>query len=147
MELIPGRKRKNNGGFTLLETLIAVAIVGLIAAVGVSVFAFGPRSFSNQVNSLSNQYRVRDVARNISRDTRMADPDLVIAGQEALQIGEISYTFSNGSVFRDGAELASGIAIFEYALNDGRLSVMITSTDNGGESFSLSLDIYVRSLE
>ena len=144
MELKIKNKAKYSGGFTLAETMISLAIVGLILVVGVSVFAFGPRSFSNQVNSLSNQYRVRDVARNISRDARKADADSIIAVPEYLQIAGINYTFNSGSVYRDGIEISGGIETFSYTMIEGRLNVEISSTDSGGESFSLTVDILVR---
>ena len=131
-------------GFTLLELVIALAIMTVIVGACMSAFAFGPRSFTNQVNSLANQYRVRDVTRNVSRDARRTDLEDITVGAGYIVLGEITYTYSDESVYRNGTEITGGIKVFDYSLDGNRLTVEVESTENGSESFALTVDVYIR---
>lgn len=131
-------------GFTLLELLIALAVMTVIVGASVSAFAFGPRSFTNQVNSLSNQYRVRDVTRYVSRDARRTDLEDITVGAGYIVLDEVTYTYNDESVYRNGTEITGGIKVFDFTLDGNRLTVEVESAENGSESFALTVDVYIR---
>lgn len=134
-------------GFTLIETVITLAILGIIAVLSVSIFTFGPLSFNMQSNTLSNQYSVRHVLRSISRDARNVDSDEVSFSNGTLIIGENKYKLIGDSVFKNDSKISSGIDEFNVSFEENKVSVTVKSLENKGRSFSLSTDIYLRTVE
>ncbi len=63
----------NKKGMTLVEIIVAVAIVGIIATVIGNVFIFGSKSFKNSDTQSVNQMDVRLASAAISRELRYAD--------------------------------------------------------------------------
>lgn len=134
----------NSKGFTLTESIIALAILGIILVMGVSVFTFGPRSFNLQVNTLRNQYIVRDVLRGISREARSVDPEDISVSANRINLGEDAYYFDGDKIFKNGQELVSGIADFLVSFDGEKIDISVVSKENDGKSFHLNTEIYIR---
>jgi prepilin-type N-terminal cleavage/methylation domain-containing protein len=71
--------RKNNKGFTLVEIMIVVAIIGLLAAIAVPNFVQARQTA--RTNSCINNLRLLDAAKEqLALETNMADGAAVAAG-------------------------------------------------------------------
>lgn len=137
-------KHKKKNAFTLIELVITLAIVALITGAAVSAFVFGPKSFGTQVNWLSNQYRVRDLTRSISKEVRTVDKVDIKVKATSLKIGENTYSFSNETVYRNGKVFSTEIMEFTYSLDDDLFTLTASSTDKRGKPVSMTVEIYIR---
>lgn len=59
-------------GFTLIELVIVIAILGIVIYLGFSFFSFGNRSFSRGQDQSSIQHSVRMASRYITDEIRTA---------------------------------------------------------------------------
>lgn len=134
--------KKNSGGFTLTETLIATAVVGILAAIAIP-------SYNYYINSaqVSEAFRLMDAQRvntnQIHRTgscTAVAGTPDVLKGKYGLLTISGSYTPSEGLSCPSGCNLSytynsSGISdkiagkvVTAQILNNGKISKVVGST-------------------
>jgi prepilin-type N-terminal cleavage/methylation domain-containing protein len=138
------KTKYNSKGFTLIELVIVIAIVSIILVAAVSAFAFGPGSFSNQFQSLSNQYKVRTVVRTVSREARHLDASEIKITYDGLHIGDNVYFFEDGVIYKNNILFFDGIKIFDYSVGDGFLSLTVAAEETKGKDISMTVEINVR---
>lgn len=122
------RQRQSEGGFTLIEMLIALVIFGMITAAGVTLLTLTVRtqeSADRQLDSLGGLRRTgallnADLAQAAPRVHRNGDGQPVAAfaggnGGEALLMAFVRRGWEDDSVFRPSLQRV------EYRLRDGRL--------------------------
>ncbi|WP_161993100.1 prepilin-type N-terminal cleavage/methylation domain-containing protein [Sediminibacillus terrae] len=100
----------NNKGFTLVELLAVLALLGLIITLAGSVSWFGQKQYTNQLEETKQQSEVRLALKQITKDVRQADSLTVTNNQ--LELDEIVYRLEDGLLLRDGRMVAEGIADF-----------------------------------
>ena len=50
---------KDKRGFTLIELIIVIALLGVVIMMGFSILSFGYKSFNSQTDTTDNQSNVR----------------------------------------------------------------------------------------
>ncbi len=117
--------RKNQGGFTLVEIMIVVAIIGLLAAIAVPGFIRARKR--SQATAVLNDARVLDGAKDqYAIENNRTGTSSVTAGmlQTYLKPGSRLYTLATGS----GSTIADLVG-GSYSLGtfDGNISVDSTT--------------------
>ena len=67
------KQYNNKKGITLVELVIALAILGIVLTIGYNLFLAGLKSYGRQIDNADNQARARQVIRQLTREIRRAD--------------------------------------------------------------------------
>jgi len=135
---------KNRKGFTLVELMIVLALLGVVIMIGFSVFSFGFKNFNAQADNIDNQSKVRHAISDISKEIRKSDAtDITISGG-TINVGGEVYTLQGSNLLKNGNELDSGIKSFNPSKEGNKITLEITSQANRGSEFTLTSEIYVR---
>ncbi len=97
--LVLMKKITTKNGFTLVELLVAMAIVGIVAVAMYSLFISNSRTYENQEQALSLHQNLRVAMEVIQRDLRTAgfDPQIEqIFGITDVQSRDLAYVLSLG---------------------------------------------------
>ncbi len=133
-----------SSGFTLLELIIALAILSIIAVAVSSVFIYGPSSYSTQVGNVSAQHQARSVMRHISKDIRAVDKSEIEITNTGLEIADKVYKFADGKIYRNETVIAQGMDEFTYTFTDNHLFVQTKITNRSQKQYVLQSDFYIR---
>lgn len=86
--------KKNNKGFSLIELLITLAIVGLFSPLVFAIFVSGIEDFSTTSKYMSQQYTVMEVTRLIRQDVEEAkEIKLDVTEYYTKVVNEIEFVF------------------------------------------------------
>jgi len=93
---------KSHQGFTLVETAIAVAIIGLVAAIAIPSFRVARNSSLNKIKQ-SNIRLLNDAIQTWAMETLRSDDapikaavtNYIKGGLEALRVGDITVNLTN----------------------------------------------------
>lgn len=91
---------KDNKGVTLIELVVAIAILGTILASIYSFYLVGIKGFSRETTTATNQVSVRRASNDIAREIRRAvtiSPD-PLPGETETPANELNLTDSEGEV-------------------------------------------------
>lgn len=144
---------KNRKGFTLVELMIVLALLGVVIMMGFSVLSFGYKSFNAQADNIDNQSNVRHAISDISKEIRRNSADITIPGGaksgdvisgDTIKIDGIQYTLKENSLLKNTNELVSGIESFKTSIEVNKITLKITSQAKRGREFTLTSEIYVR---
>jgi type IV pilus assembly protein PilA len=135
---------KNNKGFTLIELLVVVAIIGILAAVG--VVAYNGYTNSAKINAAkSNQgavtkYIAAEIQKcNIGVEDKAMSDNLVCAGRTSATIITAAVTalsdFKNSHTpaclgVTDGTTVPAGSAATCLASGKGYTTIIVDATDS-----------------
>src|SRR5690554_1071819 len=118
----------NNKGFSLIELIIAMALVAMVTAVAYGVYISGITSFSRESANVSNQAGVRQALSYISKEIRKAN-EVNISG-DTLILDGFEYELVDNIIKKDNNNMFYNIAEFS-AIKDGtKLKLEIMSTPN-----------------
>ena len=135
---------KNRKGFTLIELMIVLALLGVIITSAFSVFSFGFKSFNAQTDNIDNQSKVRHAINDISKEIRrISAPVITISGAE-IDVDGVVYKLQGSTLMKNGNELVSGIKSFNPSILDKKITLKLTSQAKRGREFTLTSEIYVR---
>jgi prepilin-type N-terminal cleavage/methylation domain-containing protein len=141
------KQYNNKKGITLVELVIALAILGIVLTIGYNLFLAGLKSYGRQIDNADNQARARQAIRQITREMRKAD-QIDIIDENNIKIDESLYSFDKNSytILKDGNVFVTGIRSFKTELveADFRIKIEITTLANGGKEVTLSSYLSVR---
>jgi prepilin-type N-terminal cleavage/methylation domain-containing protein len=141
------KQYNNKKGITLVELVIALAILGIVLTIGYNLFFAGIKSYGRQLDNADNQARARQVIRQLTREIRRAD-QIDIIDDSTIKIGDTLYSFQNSThtLLKDGSEFVAGIRSFKTELieSDPGIKIEITTMANSGKEVTLSSYISVR---
>jgi prepilin-type N-terminal cleavage/methylation domain-containing protein len=130
--------RGQQGGFTLVELLVVMVLLGIVGGIVVNAVTVSLRSASHTTARIAAQHELEVALQRISRDLRAADP-LVLSTTDDWE------TDLGAEIDRDGSR-----RVVQFALTavDGQQNVvqidsgqtLITEVDNGTEPIFRYLD-------
>ncbi len=130
---------KNKKGFTLIEVLLAVLLIGVASMLMYSFFGQGLNLYTLESESAERQANIRQIMSDITNKARLTEPENITYETGTLNIGDYAYTFSGGQVLRDGTAIAKDISSFVVTIDSGILEVDITNTSGDRLTTSISL--------
>lgn len=156
---------KDDKGFTLIEVVVAIAI---LAAVILSIMSFqvsGVKGFARESTTAINQTKVRRASNDIIRELRRASTSKINLGALELNYSDgkrtrIFYDTSSESIIMSysikepsgtytdlyTSVLVEGISTFTYSITGKKVSIKIESNENSeGTTYKLETKITIRS--
>lgn len=131
---------KNRKGFTLIEMLIVVALVGAVSLLMYSFFGQGFSLYAAESKSADEQTSLRQVLSDITNKSRLTKADEITANAGILTVGTYVYKLDGGKITRNGAAIASGITSFSVNKTGDLLEIGLKSAS--GKSISTSVSLF-----
>ena len=127
----------NKKGMTLVEVIVAIAIIGIISTVTANVFIFENRSFKRADTKSVNQMGVRLAAQVINKELRYASDIKLLASNNFEDEYEYIYLDEQSNKImikrsgtKEGVELLKGKQTFDevnFTVKEGLLKVSVES--------------------
>ncbi len=124
------RRAANQNGFTLIEMLIALAVLGIIIGITYAAVVQGLRVQSGQEAATSAQARLRRVSEVFTQEVRSA-----VLGA----IGNVPYTSSSNAVSFLLLDGGAGFQVTDIDAASNNIDVMASVSDLGGSGSQLML--------
>lgn len=159
---------ENNRGMTLIELVVAIAILGVILLAIYSFMNTGVKGFAGETTTANNQAQVRRVSNNIGREIRRAESVAVVTVGEGLNKLVLTYPpdgikteyrledniikadyYDVDDNYSYTSELARGIKKFDIDVADEAgiilVEINIESVENArGKTYKLKTKITIR---
>ena len=132
------RKKQNNGGFTLVEFVITIAIASMITLAATTMLLLGLRihhktsTLTAQQNAISMLYTAMDTIASENRAAIANDAASVTAGGTVIE-----YNAGEKTVYLNGTAFASNIDGFHAKKENNLLTIQITTEQNHEYNFSV----------
>ena len=136
----------NKKGMTLVELLVAIAVLGFVLAGVTTIVSFASKFFSEEDSSIVRQENLRIVTVNFEKDIRKSDQN-VTENSGCVLIGSITYCLVNNEITRNDVIIAKEIDTFDVNLAaDGTYLdlLVITTPDERGKTAQAETRIYLR---
>lgn len=127
----------NSKGFTLIEIIVTIVIVGIIGGIAALIITQGVRAYSDQAVRSDVHYQARLAMERMAREIRTvrSRADVTAMLTNDLQFVDISgntvrFNLAGTDIQRSGAVLASNISAlaFTYYENDGTTAAATSAT-------------------
>lgn len=146
--------RSAQAGFSLLELLVAVALIAVVAALAYGVLFQGLSNFTAESETVEAQSNVRYGLTYLSRQIRKGGTISVDDhdGVTWLNIGNYHYYISRDKVIEQAGDdaanatpLVAGIGSMSVSKNGTQVTITINSqADSRGNTVTETMDIYLR---
>jgi prepilin-type N-terminal cleavage/methylation domain-containing protein len=124
---------RNKKGMTLIELLLALAIVSVVMAAAFTILATGMKTYNIDKNSSIGQGSLRGAMITITKTVRKAPAGAAsITGIKVLTVSSKSFTIDSGNLKYGGVVIANNIASIYADYTDATHTVIqvdLTSTD------------------
>lgn len=126
---------KGNRGFTVIELVVVLGLIGLVLSLIFSPIIFSYKSFHKQSQSISNVANVRRAINYLTREIRKADE--IVAGENSITLDSTVYEVYEGILYKEGQEFIEGIGKLEVSEimdnENRRIGIKIKIAANGGQ--------------
>jgi prepilin-type N-terminal cleavage/methylation domain-containing protein len=143
-----------NGGFTLIEMMISMALIAVIAALAYTVLFQGISHFTAESEEVEAQSNVRYALSYLSRQIRKGESVSVVdpynAYGAALCVDDTYYYYHGQMVYEKRPSgspipLVAGIAAMNLSQSESRITMTITSiADSRGHTVTETMEIFLR---
>lgn len=140
---------KNNKGMTMIELLVAFALLSLVLLLIGNVHLSGQKQYTDQTKQISDQANVRLAAKVMTQDIRSASPTTVSVDNGVLIIDDIQYKYNSAeqAIYKDDSPFVTNIKEFVPTKRGDKITLKMISTtvpNQKDHSASLTTDIYLR---
>lgn len=149
---------KNKRGYTLLEVMIAVALLAIVVGMGYAIYVMGFRAYIMSTTRMEVQQNVRSAASFIQRRLLTAAADDVeeryINGLKTLKIGNECFNLKDGTLrvnlncsnpASTPNPLAEGISEFDFVIEGRRVKVELAAGQEGEDDyFKVEFEVLLR---
>nr|MBO2493265.1 hypothetical protein [Clostridia bacterium] len=150
--------RKGKKGYTLLEVMIAVALLGVVVSMGYAIYLMGVRSYIMSTKKMEVQQNVRSAASFIQRRLLTAAAndveEIYHNGLKTLRIGDECFNLKDGTLrvnlefSKPGPHfnpLAEGISHFDFSIDGRRVKVELAGGQEGEDDyFRVEFEVFLR---
>lgn len=135
--------RLNKKGITLVELLLAMAILGVVVAVTFTVLTAGIKTYNLNYKSTVGQQELRSAMIKITKQVRnAASGSVAITGTKVLTVSSKDFTVSSGSLLYDGKTLAQNMASISADYTDtGHKTIQVDLTTSDGNTLSTQIRV------
>jgi len=138
--------QRKQGGFTLVELMIALALLVITISLGHAIYIVGIKSFIRETTAIEQQAHLRIALSHISRNIHMTPSSrITVINEESLKVDDGTYrmNLTRDSLLYKGNPLAVGVKSFKVQELEGgkRILIEIQSSD---EKSHLSTIIFLR---
>lgn len=130
---------KNKKGFTLIEVIITLAVLGAVSMLALTFFGQGFSLYNAETESADLQEDMRLVLSDITNKVRITDEDSISAAGNQLVVGDTVYAFDGSRIIRGSDEIATSIDVFEASITNGLLEIRIVNTKGSEITTSIYL--------
>lgn len=134
---------KNRKGMTLIELVIAAAIVGAIMMASITVLMTSIKTYNTNFNNTVGQQNLRSAMMTITKQVRNPNSTSAVTGSNVLTVNGKNFTVSSGSLQYNGQIYASNIASIKAGYTDASQTVIqvdLTASDGSTLSTQISLN-------
>ena len=134
---------KNNKGFTLIELVIVLALIGIVLSMIFSPIIFSSQNFRTQNEKANITSNLRTTMDHLTRQIRKANV-VEVVDDNTIKIDSKVYTIEGRNLTKDDSVVISGIDKLIINEDGEGIRIEVVIMDRKGKEHSLSSFINIR---